>query len=144
MGTASTVPIVFCYKLIEVINRSNLVITKGENSNGGIAYYAKEVHSGTTKINIVNLNDYLFWEDNDKIYQAIKKSGQEMHDNEESFKQRFENYNKNIGISSPVLFKQTLYSEPSFKNRFGWLHLITSTDLRQSADAYCFSAVFRK
>ena len=47
------------YKLVEVINKSSLYITAGSTNYGGVAYYAKEVHKGTTKI--VNQNDYLFY-----------------------------------------------------------------------------------
>ena len=48
-----------CFKLIEVINQSSLAITAGSWENGYVAYYAKEVHNGTTKI--INQNDYLFY-----------------------------------------------------------------------------------
>ena len=48
-----------CIKLIEVINHSSLTIIAGETSNGGVAYNAKEVHIGTSKI--VNQNNYLFY-----------------------------------------------------------------------------------
>ena len=48
-----------CTKLVEVINESDLDITVGSTSNGYVAYYAKEVHDGTTKI--VNIDDYLFY-----------------------------------------------------------------------------------
>ena len=39
-----------CYKLVEVINRSELDITAGGYTHGNVAKYAKEVHSGETKI----------------------------------------------------------------------------------------------
>ena len=48
-----------CYKLVEVINKSSLNITAGSSNYGYVAYYAKEVHSGESKI--VNYNDYLFY-----------------------------------------------------------------------------------
>ena len=48
-----------CYKLVEVINKSSLTITAGSSDNGYVAFYAKEVHNGTTKI--VNQNNYLFY-----------------------------------------------------------------------------------
>ena len=48
-----------CSKLVEVINKSSLNITAASKGNGCVAYYAKEVHNGTTKI--VNQNDYLFY-----------------------------------------------------------------------------------
>ena len=47
-----------CYKLVEIINHSSLNLTAGSEENGYVAYYAKEVHTGTSKI--VNVNDYLF------------------------------------------------------------------------------------
>ena len=51
----------YCYKLVEVMNKSSLNITAGFSSSGYgyVAYYAKEVHSGESKI--VNYNDYLFY-----------------------------------------------------------------------------------
>ena len=47
-----------CYKLVEVINHSSLNIVAGSSEYGCVAYYAKEVHTGETKI--VNQNGYLF------------------------------------------------------------------------------------
>ena len=55
-----------CYKLVEVINKSSLSITAGSSSNGYVASFAKEVHSGPSKI--VNQNDYLFYTYNGVIY----------------------------------------------------------------------------
>ena len=49
-----------CYKLVEVINKSGLNITKGSGYNGYIAYYALNVKSGGTS-DIVNKDDYLFY-----------------------------------------------------------------------------------
>ena len=49
----------YCYKLVEIINKSGLNITKGSTSNGYVAYYALEVHDGDSKI--VNKDDYLFY-----------------------------------------------------------------------------------
>ena len=48
-----------CYKLIEVINRSALSIEAGANDNGYVAYYAKAVHSGDTRI--VKKDGYVFY-----------------------------------------------------------------------------------
>lgn len=48
-----------CYRLIEVVNKSSLRITAGSSSNGHIAYYAKEVHTGESKI--AELSDLLFY-----------------------------------------------------------------------------------
>ena len=48
-----------CYKLVDVINRSSLNITVGSYDYGQVAYYAKQVHDGESKI--VNKNNYLFY-----------------------------------------------------------------------------------
>ena len=58
-----------CYKLVEVINKSSMNITAESSDYGYIAYNAKEVHSGTTKI--VNLNDYLFYTYNGTNYLIV-------------------------------------------------------------------------
>ena len=54
-----------CYKLVEVVNKSSLAITKGDE-NGDIyqgnyehAYYALEVHTGDSKIDVQG--DYVFY-----------------------------------------------------------------------------------
>ena len=49
----------YCSKLVEVINKSNLSITKDSEGNGYVAYYALEVHNGESKI--VNKDGYLFY-----------------------------------------------------------------------------------
>ena len=49
-----------CYKLVEVINRSSLNITKGSENNGYVAYYALNVKDGGTSY-IINQNGYLFY-----------------------------------------------------------------------------------
>ncbi len=48
-----------CHGLVEVINLSSLTITAGSSGNGYVGYYAKEVHSGNSKI--VNQDGYLFY-----------------------------------------------------------------------------------
>ena len=48
-----------CYRLVEVINHSSLNIIAGASNYGEVALYAKEVHSGESKI--ANYNDYLFY-----------------------------------------------------------------------------------
>ncbi len=48
-----------CYKLVEVINKSSLDIVAGNLGLGNVGYYAKEVHSGDSKI--VNVDDYIFY-----------------------------------------------------------------------------------
>ena len=49
-----------CCKLVEVINKSGLNITKGSSDNGYIAYYALNVNKDGTS-NIVNKDGYLFY-----------------------------------------------------------------------------------
>ena len=49
-----------CYKLVEVINKSGLNITKGSSDNGFIAYYALNVKKDGTS-DIVNKEGYLFY-----------------------------------------------------------------------------------
>ena len=48
-----------CQKLVEVINKSDLSITKGSTDHGYIAYRAIEVHDGESKV--ANQNDFLFY-----------------------------------------------------------------------------------
>ena len=55
-----------CYKLVEVINNSSLNITAGSNNYGGVAYYAKEVYKGDSKIEIVD--SYLFYTYDNTLY----------------------------------------------------------------------------
>ncbi len=49
-----------CYKLVEVINKSGLNITKGSRDNGYIAYYSLNVKKDGTS-DIVNKEGYLFY-----------------------------------------------------------------------------------
>ena len=50
----------YCYKLIEVINHSSLKLVAGSDKIGNcISYYAKEVHTGASKIDTVG--DYIFY-----------------------------------------------------------------------------------
>lgn len=53
-----------CNNLVEVINHSALNITAGSSAYGSVAYYAKEVHTGSSKI--VNIDNYLFYTYNDE------------------------------------------------------------------------------
>ena len=48
-----------CGKLVEVINNSSLSVTAGSTDNGYVAYSAKEIHSGPSKM--VNENGYIFY-----------------------------------------------------------------------------------
>ena len=61
-----------CSSLIEVINKSSLKITKDSDSNGYVANYALEVHSGESKI--VNKDNYLFYSTESGNY-LVKYSG---------------------------------------------------------------------
>ena len=57
----------YCYKLVEVINKSGLYITKGNSDNGNIACYALNVKRGGTS-DIVNNDGYLFYTYNETNY----------------------------------------------------------------------------
>lgn len=52
------------------------------------------------------------FEDNDKIYQAIKKSGQEMHDNEENFKK--------TGLQASKMPKDTFKKGEMYESKDGF------------------------
>lgn len=49
----------YCYKLVEVVNNSSLMLETGSGQNGGIAQYAIEVHSGSSKL--VKTDGYIFY-----------------------------------------------------------------------------------
>ena len=55
-----------CNKLVEVINNSNLTITKGSSDHGYLAYYALDVHTGESKI--IDKDGYLFYTYNSTNY----------------------------------------------------------------------------
>lgn len=55
-----------CYRLVEVINKSELEIVAGASTNGAVAYNAIEVHSGESKIDI--LDGYVFYTADDASY----------------------------------------------------------------------------
>ena len=48
-----------CNRLVEVVNHSSLNIQAGSESHGYVGYYAKDIHTGESKIQ--NENGYLFW-----------------------------------------------------------------------------------
>ena len=52
-----------CSKLVEVINHSSLSLTQGRTENGMVAYYARYIHSGDSKID--SEGDYAFFTDTD-------------------------------------------------------------------------------
>lgn len=43
-----------CSKLVEVINKSSLGIAVGDTGNGCVGYYAKEIHAGQSKLEVVD------------------------------------------------------------------------------------------
>ncbi len=49
-----------CYTLVEVINNSSLVLTKGSEDYGRVAYYALNIKNGGTS-DIVNKDNFLFY-----------------------------------------------------------------------------------
>lgn len=55
-----------CYKLIEVINTSNLNIEKNSDSHGYVGYYALNIHNRNSKI--IDKNGYLFYTYEGKNY----------------------------------------------------------------------------
>ena len=59
-----------CMALFEVYNQSSLKIEKGSAENGGIAYYALQVHTATdTERNIFETNDgFVFYNNGEQIY----------------------------------------------------------------------------
>ncbi len=58
-----------CYKLVEVINKSSLTITKGGTDNGRIGYYALRVLTEEpTTSNFITEGDYTFYKYEDKYY----------------------------------------------------------------------------
>lgn len=79
--------------------------------------YKKRVHAqvkGYTSVQemengIEKQGDY---SDNENIYQAIKKSGQEMHDNEQSFKE--------TGLQASKMPKDTFKKEEMYESRDGF------------------------
>ena len=61
-----------CEKLVEVINKTTLTFTVGDSGYGYVAYYAKEVHSGTTKL-IEDENGFVFYPTEDSGYLVAYK-----------------------------------------------------------------------
>ena len=62
----------YCYKLIEVYNRSTLSITAGSESNGHVAYYAKNVYTneGGSKLTTDKNGYVVYTESSQKILVA--------------------------------------------------------------------------
>ena len=57
-----------CYKLIEVRNLSDLTITAGSFSNGGVGYYAKHIYQdGESYLHTLD-DGYVFYENRNKVY----------------------------------------------------------------------------
>ncbi len=55
-----------CYRLVEVINKSQLKITLGTDTLGGVARYAIDVHDGESRVTLQD--EYLFYVCDDLIY----------------------------------------------------------------------------
>lgn len=68
---------VSCKQLVEVINRSALPIEKESEAYGGIALYAKEVHSEESKIQ--NKDEYLFYTAQDGTLYLVGYTGNQKH-----------------------------------------------------------------
>lgn len=51
--------LLWCYSLVEVINKSSLTITKGNNDNGWVSYFALNVKTSGPS-DIINKDEYLF------------------------------------------------------------------------------------
>lgn len=66
-----------CTKLVEVINKSELSITKGSADNGRVANYALIVHTGKTQI--VNQNGFLFFENDNGDNLLVGYAGTATH-----------------------------------------------------------------
>ena len=69
-----------CYRLVEVYNKSALSITAGSSSNGGVAYYAKNVYTneGGSKLT-TDENGYVIYTDGDeKILVAYTGTNTEL------------------------------------------------------------------
>ncbi len=58
-----------CYKLVEIINKSSLIITIGSEKNGYVGYYAKQIITDKADSNITTTVDgYAFYNDNETYY----------------------------------------------------------------------------
>ena len=60
VGQIGEYSFVNCYRLAEVINRSELELTRSSSDNGSIARYALAVHDGDSRLSA--LGDYVFYE----------------------------------------------------------------------------------
>ena len=56
-----------CESLVEVCNKSSLDITSGSDSNGKIAYYAKNVISDPSQTKLKNIDDFVFYDDEKEL-----------------------------------------------------------------------------
>ena len=59
-----------CYKLIEVVNKSNLDIVKGGDNHGAVALYADNVISDASKskLSISNGENFIFYNNGEELY----------------------------------------------------------------------------
>ncbi len=61
-----------CYVLAEVYNLSSLTLTMGTSDNGGIAQYAKVIHtSASTPSKIITINGVAYYKESDSSYIAL-------------------------------------------------------------------------
>lgn len=63
-----------CYRLVEVINKSTLPLALGSEENGHVAYYAKELHTGSTKIE--KIGNYIFLRGSDGANLLVNYIGE--------------------------------------------------------------------
>lgn len=53
----------FCYRLVEVVNKSSLAITAGATANGYVAYWAKQVISDEANTKLSTIDDFIYYSD---------------------------------------------------------------------------------
>ncbi|MBQ7244685.1 MAG: leucine-rich repeat protein, partial [Bacilli bacterium] len=69
VATIGDMAFLHCYQLVEIYNRSDLVLQKGSSEYGGIALYAKDIYAeGGYKTKIrVDRNDFLLYESEGRV-----------------------------------------------------------------------------
>lgn len=66
-----------CYALVEIINRSSLSLSIGDDANGGVARYALRILGGNSPSYIDNVNGYQFYTDEYGDHYLIGYTGSE-------------------------------------------------------------------